>query len=68
MKRVAVELQSGCIFISGAVEFDDTWSEAQAREWLAARSLPLYDIKKAGNRIIPEVDFLVEQAGKVCCV
>ena len=23
MKRVAVELQSGCIFISGAVEFDD---------------------------------------------
>jgi hypothetical protein len=23
MKRVAVEIQSGCIFISGAVEFDD---------------------------------------------
>ena len=23
MKRVAIEIQSGCIFISGAVEFDD---------------------------------------------
>jgi len=33
MKRVAVELQSGCIFISGAVEFDDR--EGPVRDALA---------------------------------
>ena len=51
MKRVAVELQSGCIFISGAVEFDDrpgpvrdalatsvqTWLEAMYRAVVLAK-------------------------------
>ena len=51
MKRVAVEIQSGCIFISGAVEFDDrpgavrdalsssvkTWLSAMHRAVLQAR-------------------------------
>jgi len=51
MKRVAVEIQSGCIFISGAVEFDDrpgpvrdalatsvqTWLNAMYRAILQAR-------------------------------
>jgi AcrR family transcriptional regulator len=51
MKRVAVEIQSGCIFISGAVEFDDrpgpvrdalassvqTWLDAVHRAVLQAR-------------------------------
>ena len=51
MKRVAVELQSGCIFISGAVEFDDrpgpvrdalagsvkTWLEAMYRAVVQAK-------------------------------
>ena len=52
MKRVAVEIQSGCIFISGAVEFDDrpgavrdalsssvkTWLEALHRAVLQAQA------------------------------
>lgn len=51
MKRVTVEIQSGCIFISGAVEFDDrpgpvrdalassvqTWLQAMYRAVLQAR-------------------------------
>jgi len=51
MKRVAIEIQSGCIFISGAVEFDDrpgpvrdalassvqTWLDAVYRAVLQAR-------------------------------
>ncbi len=51
MKQVAVELQSGCIFISGAVEFDDrpgpvrdalassvqTWLDAMCRAVVLAR-------------------------------
>lgn len=51
MKRVAIEIQSGCIFISGAVEFDDrpgpvrdalatsvqTWLNAMYRAILQAR-------------------------------
>ena len=51
MKRVAVEIQSGCIFISGAVEFDDrpgpvrdalatsvkTWHAAMHRAVMQAR-------------------------------
>ena len=42
MKRVAVEIQSGCIFISGAVEFDDRPGvvrdalSTSVKTWLAA--------------------------------
>ncbi|MBP8285694.1 MAG: TetR/AcrR family transcriptional regulator, partial [Rhodoferax sp.] len=42
MKRVAVEIQSGCIFISGAVEFDDRPGPVRdalassVQTWLAA--------------------------------
>jgi AcrR family transcriptional regulator len=35
MKRVAVEIQSGCIFISGAVEFDDRPGRCAMR-WLSS--------------------------------
>lgn len=52
----------------GAVEFDDTWTEEDANDWLAARSLRLYDIAKERDRKIPEVDILVEMGEKVCCV
>lgn len=55
MKRVAVELKSGCIFISGAVEFDDqpgpvrdalAWS---VQTWLAAMSRAVVLAREAGH-------------------
>ncbi len=55
MKRVAVELQSGCIFISGAVEFDDRPGpvrEALAssvRTWLAALYRAVVQAKEEGQ-------------------
>jgi AcrR family transcriptional regulator len=55
MKRVAVELQSGCIFISGAVEFDDR--EGPVRDalaqsvntWLRALNRALVQAKGCGH-------------------
>jgi AcrR family transcriptional regulator len=55
MKRVAVELQSGCIFISGAVEFDDRPGpvrEALAssvKTWLAALYRAVVQAKEEGQ-------------------
>src|SRR5665647_1251394 len=55
MKRVAVELQSGCIFISGAVEFDDRPGPVRdalassVKTWLAALYRAVVQAKEAGH-------------------
>jgi len=55
MKRVAVELQSGCIFISGAVEFDDRPGpvrdalSSSVRTWLAALYRAVVQAKTEGQ-------------------
>lgn len=55
MKRVAVELQSGCIFISGAVEFDDRPGPVRdalassVKTWLAALHRAVVQAKEAGH-------------------
>ena len=55
MKRVAVELQSGCIFISGAVEFDDRPGPVRdalatsVQTWLAAMHRAVVLAKEAGH-------------------
>ncbi|MEI8030126.1 MAG: TetR/AcrR family transcriptional regulator [Comamonadaceae bacterium] len=55
MKRVAVEIQSGCIFISGAVEFDDRPGAVRdalassVRTWLAAMYRAVVQAKEEGQ-------------------
>ena len=55
MKRVAVELQSGCIFISGAVEFDDRPGAVRdalassVKTWLAALYRAVVQAKTEGQ-------------------
>lgn len=55
MKRVAVELQSGCIFISGAVEFDDRPGPVRdalagsVQTWLAAMHRAVVQAKEVGD-------------------
>jgi AcrR family transcriptional regulator len=55
MKRVAVEIQSGCIFISGAVEFDDRPGAVRdalassVRTWLAAMYRAVVQAKGEGQ-------------------
>ena len=55
MKRVAVELQSGCIFISGAVEFDDRPGAVRdalagsVSTWLAAMNRAIVQAKEMGD-------------------
>lgn len=55
MKRVAVELQSGCIFISGAVEFDDRPGPVRdalassVNTWLAAMYRAIVQAKEEGQ-------------------
>ncbi|MES2977161.1 MAG: TetR/AcrR family transcriptional regulator [Pseudomonadota bacterium] len=55
MKQVAVELQSGCIFISGAVEFDDRPGPVRdalatsVQTWLAALDKALVQAREAGD-------------------
>lgn len=55
MKRVAVEIHSGCIFISGAVEFDDrpgTVRDALAssvQTWLQALSRAIVQAQECGH-------------------
>jgi AcrR family transcriptional regulator len=52
MKRVAVEIQSGCIFISGAVEFDDRPGPVRdalassVQSWLAAMHRAIIQAKE----------------------
>ena len=55
MKRVAIELQSGCIFISGAVEFDDRPGPVRdalatsVQTWLAAMYRAVVLAKEVGH-------------------
>ncbi len=55
MKRVAVEIQSGCIFISGAVEFDDRTGPVRdalassVKTWLAALYRAVVQAKEEGH-------------------
>lgn len=55
MKRVAVELQSGCIFISGAVEFDDRAGPVRdalahsVQTWLNALNRAVVMARDAGH-------------------
>jgi AcrR family transcriptional regulator len=55
MKRVAVEIQSGCIFISGAVEFDDRSGPvhdalaSSVKTWLNAVLRAVVQAKECGH-------------------
>ena len=55
MKRVAVEIQSGCIFISGAVEFDDRSGPvhdalaSSVKTWLQAVHRTVVQAKACGH-------------------
>lgn len=55
MKRVAVEIQSGCIFISGAVEFDDRPGPVRdalassVQTWLSAMYRAVVQAKEEGH-------------------
>jgi AcrR family transcriptional regulator len=61
MKRVAVEIQSGCIFISGAVEFDDRPGavrdalSSSVRTWLAAMHRAVLQARDEGH-LRPDAD------------
>ena len=61
MKRVAVEIQSGCIFISGAVEFDDRPGAVRdalassVRVWLAAMHRAVLQARDQGH-LRPDAD------------
>jgi AcrR family transcriptional regulator len=73
MKRVAVEIQSGCIFISGAVAFDDrpgpvrdalassvnTWLAAVRRAVLQARDLGQLQADADGDQMAFEIHGLI---------
>ena len=73
MKRVAVELQSGCIFISGAVEFDDrpgpvrdalagsvkTWLEAMYRAVVQAKEEGQLDVDADEEQMAFEIHGLI---------
>ena len=55
MQRVAVEIQSGCIFISGAVEFDDRPGPVRdalvssVKSWLAAMDKAVAQAREVGH-------------------
>ena len=57
MKRVAIEIQSGCIFISGAVEFDDRPGPVRdalassVQTWLAAMYRAVVQAKEASHLV-----------------
>lgn len=61
MKRVAIEIQSGCIFISGAVEFDDRPGPVRdalagsVQTWLAALHRAVVQAKQEGH-LVPDAD------------
>ena len=61
MKRVAVEIQSGCIFISGAVEFDDRPGPVRdalatsVQTWLSALFRAVVLAKQCGH-LLPNAD------------
>jgi AcrR family transcriptional regulator len=58
MKRVAIEIQSGCIFISGAVEFDDRPGPVRdalansVQTWLDALHRAVMQAKEQGHLVL----------------
>ena len=61
MQRVTIELQSGCIFISGAVEFDDRPGPVRdalasaVQTWLNALTRAVVHAREAGH-LVPDAD------------
>jgi AcrR family transcriptional regulator len=61
MKLVAIEIQSGCIFISGAVEFDDRVGPVRdalansVQTWLSALHRAVVQAKHEGH-LVPDAD------------
>jgi len=61
MQRVAIEIQSGCIFISGAVEFDDRPGPVRdalansVQTWLTAMHRAVVLAKQEGH-LVPDAD------------
>lgn len=61
MKRVAIEIQSGCIFISGAVEFDDRPGPVRdalassVQTWLGAVHRAVVQAREEGH-LVPDAD------------
>lgn len=61
MKRVAIEIQSGCIFISGAVEFDDRPGPVRdalassVQTWLNAVHRAVVQARDEGH-LVPDAD------------
>jgi AcrR family transcriptional regulator len=61
MTRVAIEIQSGCIFISGAVEFDDRPGPVRdalassVQTWLTALHRAVIQSKEEGH-LVPDAD------------
>lgn len=61
MKRVTIEIQSGCIFISGAVEFDDRPGPVRdalatsVKTWLAAMYRAVVQAQEEGH-LVPDTD------------
>jgi AcrR family transcriptional regulator len=61
MKRVAIEIQSGCIFISGAVEFDDRPGSVRdalassVQTWLSAMYRAVIQAKEEAH-LVPDAD------------
>ena len=61
MKRVAIEIQSGCLFISGAVEFDDRPGPVRdalagsVKTWLAAMYRAVVQARDEGH-LVPDTD------------
>lgn len=61
MARVAIEIQSGCIFISGAVEFDDRPGPVRdalatsVQTWLGAMHRAVVQAKEQGH-LVPDAD------------
>ena len=61
MKRVTIELQSGCIFISGAVAFDDRPGPVRdalahsVQTWLKALNRAVVQARDAGH-LVPDAD------------
>jgi len=61
MKRVAIEIQSGCLFISGAVEFDDRPGPVRdalassVKTWLAAMNRAVVQAREEGH-LVPDTN------------
>ena len=73
MKRTSIEIDSGCIYISGAVEFDDRTGPVRdalvgsVKTWLAAMRRAVVSAKEEGHlrADVDEDQFLFEIHGLI---